>query len=56
MEMTKLPVIYAIHIKMNWQLYVKGESFLRLNVNVFTDVDNRARGRSRDNIGPKRVH
>ena len=30
--------------------------FLRLNVNVFTDVDNRARGRSRDNIGPKREH
>ena len=35
MKMTKLPVIYAIHIKMNWQLHVKGESFLRLNVNVF---------------------
>ena len=30
-----LPVIYAIHIKMNWQLHVKAESFLRLNVNVF---------------------
>ena len=43
-----LPVIYAIYIKMNWQLYVKGESFLRLNVNLFTDVDNRERGRSRD--------
>ena len=26
----------------------QAESFLRLNVNVFTDMDNRERGRSRD--------
>ena len=39
----RLSVIYAIHMKMNWQLSKPIIFFFRLNFNVYTDADNKER-------------